>query len=576
MEKYLTLKDPKTARRFLSPDFEVKDWPSLEPYYQQLLDRSIHSQEDMVKFLKDRDELGAVLQEDRAWRYIRQTRDTQNEELKNALMFFVKEISPNVIKYEDKLNKKCLESPYFEQLPDAPYLTFKRQTKREIEIYREENFPLSTQAKELRQAYQAKQGGLTITHGEETLTPQQASKLLESQDRDFREAIWHKVNEAREGIATDASHIFDQLVKLRHKMAQNADYPDFTSYQFDALGRFDYTTQDVSHFHDAIEKEVTPVYLEMMKRRKEILGVEKLRPWDLLVDIYGEDPLTPFQTAQELKEKAITVLSNINPALGKMLEIMDQREYLDLESRVGKAPGGYNYPLLETGIPFIFMNAAGSQMDVTTMFHESGHAVHSFVTKDIVLNSLKYTPSEVAELASMAMELLCLDQYHVVYRDEQIRRRAMKQQLDRCIDIFPWIATIDAFQQWVYIHPNASEEDRHDEFFRLYKRFHGDLVDWTGYEDILRKMWLKQGHVFEMPFYYIEYAIAQLGALAVWRNYHEDAQKGLDMYLEALQLGYTQPIPAIYAQAGIQFDFSPEYVRECVQYCVKAYEAIKL
>ncbi|MEL6135257.1 MAG: M3 family metallopeptidase, partial [Bacteroidota bacterium] len=379
--------------------------------------------------------------------------------------------------------------------PDDPYLTFKRQTKREIEIFREENIPLSTQTKELRQAYQAKQGGLSIEHHGKTLTLQQASKLLESRDRDYRYEVWVKIQEAREGISGETSQIFDQLVALRKQIAENAGYPHFTAYQFDALGRFDYKIENVSQFHDAVEKEVTPVYVSLLEKRRQILGVEKLRPWDLAVDIYGEDPLTPFQTAQELKEKAITVLSGLNPALGKMLEIMDQRDYLDLESRVGKAPGGYNYPLLETGIPFIFMNAAGTQTDVTTMFHESGHAIHSFVTKDIPLNSLKYTPSEVAELASMAMELLCLDQYHVMYEEEHAMKRAMKQQLDRCIDIFPWIATIDAFQQWVYIHPEASESDRHDEFFRLYKRFHGDLVDWTGYEGILRKLWLKQGHV---------------------------------------------------------------------------------
>ncbi|MEM9897486.1 MAG: M3 family oligoendopeptidase [Bacteroidota bacterium] len=576
MEKYLTLKDPKAARRFLPTDFEITDWAGIQPYYDQLLTRELGSLTALEHFLKDRDELGSVIQEDRAWRYIKQTKDTQDVNLREAFIFFVKEILPHALTYEDKLNRKVVESPFFDQLADDPYLTYKRQTKRDIEIFRKENVDLFTKAREVSQQYQGKQGELSIEHNEQTLTLQQAGKLLESRDRAFRKDVWHKMQEARAQIAPTTSKLFVQLVEIRHKIAQNAGYDNFTDYQFDALGRFDYKLQDVEKFHDAVENEVRPIYMKLLEKRKEIMGVDTLRPWDLSVDIYGEEPLNPFKDGQDLKEKAKRVLGNLHPALGQMLGIMDDKGYLDLESRVGKAPGGYNYPLAETGIPFIFMNAAGTQTDVTTMFHESGHAVHSFVTNEIHLNTLKSTPSEVAELASMAMELLCLDEYNVLYPEESTMKRAMKQQLDRCIDVFPWIATIDAFQQWIYVNPEVSEEDRHGKFMELYKRFHGDVVDWSGYEETLSRLWLKQGHVFEMPFYYIEYAIAQLGALGVWRNYHQNPEKGLEDYLSALQLGYTRPIPEIYEAAGIKFDFSRENVRDCVQYCLRAYESIQL
>jgi len=274
--------------------------------------------------------------------------------------------------------------------------------------------------------------------------------------------------------------------------------------------------------------------------------------------------------------RSVEALSKVKTELGDMIMIMDQKGFLDLNSRVGKAPGGYNYPLMETGIPFIFMNAAGTQTDVITMLHESGHAVHSFVTRNIGLNVLKQPPSEVAELASMSMELLCLDYYDVYYKDQASLIRAQKGQLVRCITIFPWVATIDAFQQWVYDNPIHTHDERNEAFESLYIRFHGEAVNWEGFEGIRLNLWLKQMHVFEVPFYYIEYAIAQLGALAVWRNFKKDPEHGLNQYLEALKLGYTKPIPDIYEKAGIRFDFSEDYMRETVEFCLQEYRDLSV
>lgn len=292
------------------------------------------------------------------------------------------------------------------------------------------------------------------------------------------------------------------------------------------------------------------------------------------IDIFGEEPLRPFEGAEELVDKTLNALADLKPALSDMIRLMHERGFLDLESRVGKAPGGYNYPLAESGIPFIFMNAAGTQSDVITMLHESGHAVHAFVTNEIPLVALKSTPSEVAELAAMSMELLALEGYKEFYTDKESLIRAQKGQLSRCITIFPWVATVDAFQQWVYNHPAHTAEERNQQWKSLYKRFHGDYVNWEGLEDKLENLWLKQMHIFEVPFYYIEYAIAQLGALAIWRNFKLNQEKGLEDYLNALKLGYTRSIPEIYETAGIRFDFSEPSMREQVEFCMEAYEAL--
>ena len=576
MQHYLEIPNNKEARTYIPSDYEIKDWEGLKVHFDFLLKQNPTSLEELEVFLRQRNEVDAIVSEEFAWRYIRMTCNTQDKEIEEAYQYFVQEIMPHLSVYDDKLNRKILENPHFSELPQEKYLTYTRQLKREIELFREENIPLKTQTQTLSQQYGAIMGAMVIEHEGEELTLQQASKFMEHRDRQLRKQIWEKIADRRAQDKEKLEEIFDQLVELRHKMANNAGYDSFTAYKFDRMGRFDYEPKDTQAFHDAVEKVVTPVYGELMEERKRLLGLSELRPWDLTVDIFGEVPLKPFEKAEELLEKSIQALSRVKPELGRMIQIMDKRGFLDLDSRVGKAPGGYNYPLMETGIPFIFMNAAGTQTDVITMLHESGHAVHSFVTRDIPLNALKQTPSEVAELASMTMELFCLDHYSAFYEDAHSLHRAQKGQLSRCIVIFPWIATVDAFQQWVYDHPGHTQKERSDKWEELYIRFHGETVNWEGYENLRRQLWVKQGHIFEVPFYYIEYAIAQLGALAIWRNFKQNPDKGIEQYLEALKLGYKQPIPVIYETAGIRFDFSEDYMQEIVDFCLQEYLSLSI
>ncbi|TAE49011.1 MAG: M3 family oligoendopeptidase, partial [Bacteroidetes bacterium] len=477
--------------------------------------------------------------------------------------------------YDDRLNRKVASHPLFSQLDPERYLTYTRQLRQLIDLFREENVELESKDKETSQRFAEISGAMNIEHRGVTLTMQQAGKLLEETDRSLRQEVWEKMARRRLQDRAALEEIFETLRDLRHQMATQAGYASFTRYRFDQLCRFDYTPADTRAFHEAVELVVRPIYEGLLEERRKALGVEKLRPWDMNVDVYGDKPLRPFENGRELLEKSILALSQLRPELGEMLRIMDRMQYLDLESREGKAPGGYNYPLAETGVPFIFMNAAGSQSDVITLLHESGHAVHSFMTRDISLSLHKEPPTEVAELASMSMELLCLEQYRQFYPDDKDLIRAQKDQLSHCITIFPWVATVDAFQQWAYDHPAHTAEERSAMWVSLYHRFHGDAVDWTGFEEVLESQWTKQLHIFEVPFYYIEYAISQLGALAVWRNFRIHPEEGLQQYLDALRLGYQKPIPEIYKTAGIQFSFSADYMRECVEFCLEAYRKLE-
>jgi len=349
----------------------------------------------------------------------------------------------------------------------------------------------------------------------------------------------------------------------------NAGFENFRDFMFKALGRFDYSPQDCYHFHEAIEKEIVPILQEQAEKRKAALGLDALKPWDTEVDTSGKPALRPFENGTELIEKSIQCFSNISRYLGERLEIMKDNGLFDVESRKGKAPGGYNYPLSETGAPFIFMNSAGIFRDLTTMVHEGGHAVHTFLTADLELNDFKHCPSEVAELASMSMELISMDNWDVYFKDPEELKRAKKDQLFDVLKTLPWVAVVDQFQHWIYTNPEHTNDQRYEAWEQIYTRFGAGMVDWTGLEEAKQNLWQKQLHIFEVPFYYIEYGMAQLGAIAVWKNYKENPEKGLQQYLDALKLGYTKTINEIYETAGIKFDFSADYVKELAAF-VKA------
>jgi oligoendopeptidase F len=342
----------------------------------------------------------------------------------------------------------------------------------------------------------------------------------------------------------------------------NAGFENFRDYMFAALGRFDYTPQDCFDFHGSISAEVVPLSSRILNERKRLLQLDPLRPWDLEVDLSGKPAPVPSTSGDNLMEKTIKCFQEIHPFLGGCMELLKTMKRVDLDSRKGKAPGGFNYPLYESGVPFIFMNSSNTVRDMVTIVHEGGHAVHSILTKDLEYTDYRNTPSEVAELASMGMELISMEHWDAFFDDPDALRRAKKQHVEKLIESLPWIAAIDKFQHWIYTNPQHTAEQRRKIWSEINTEFSGGVTDWSGFENAFENSWQKQLHLYQVPFYYIEYGMAQLGALALWRNYKNDPDATLSAYIEALKLGYTSTIGTIYKTAGIRFDFSREWIRE--------------
>lgn len=556
----------RKPRVYLSEDFKVDTWETLQPYFEELKSRDINSEEELERWMKDRSELESALSEDMGWRYIRMTCDTQNEETTQAFQYFVSEIDPKIAPYDHELNQKFMDSPYVKELDQEKYSIYLRGVKRALEIFREKNIPLSTELSTKQQQYAAITGAMTVTLDGEEMTLQRAADRLKRNDRAVREEAWRTIQDRRMEDRQKLDDLFDELLKLRTRIAKNADFDNYRDYMFAAMGRFDYTAQDCFDFHDSIQETIVPFLTKVDQERKEKLGVDELRPWDLDVDPTGKAPLEPFKSGEELLDKTIQVFYKLDTYLGDCIATMREMGHLDLESRKGKAPGGYNYPLDEIGVPFIFMNATSSLRDVITMLHEGGHAVHSFLTRDLRLNAFKHPPSEVAELASMSMELISMDHWDTFFADEDELIRAKRTHLESVLETFPWVATVDKFQHWIYVNPGHTQKERQQEWVRIFEQFNHLEVSWNGLEQYKPYSWQKQLHIYEVPFYYVEYAMAQLGAIAVWKNYKENPAEGLAAYKRALALGYTVSIGDVYEAAGIRFDFSSDYIKSLVDF----------
>jgi oligoendopeptidase F len=556
----------KLPRQFLPEDFTVTTWDSLEPYFKNLLERPINSNADLEKWLHDMSELEAVVSEDACWRQIKMTCDTENKTLEEAFVFFVTQIQPQIQPYADKLNKKLVESPFVAELDKQKYFTYLRSVRKSIELFREENIPLQSELAVLAQQFGTIAGKMTVEVNGKEYTLQQASKFLESHDRNLRESVYRKINERRLQDKDALNDLYTQLIQKRHQVAKNAGFDNYRDYKFKELGRFDYTKEDCFQFHEAVKQHVLPLVNIINERKKKKLNLTSLRPWDSEAEPEGVAPLNPFSTGGELLDKSIECFDQVHPFFADCLRKMSEMKRLDLDSRKGKAPGGYNCPLAETGAPFIFMNAAGQMSDVTTMVHEGGHAVHSFLAHPLELTSFKEYPMEIAEVASMSMELFSMDAWDVFFKNEEDLIRAKEHQLERVITIFPWIATIDKFQHWVYENPTHTTEERAKKWMEILNEFSSNVIDWEGLEGYRTYAWQRQLHLFEVPLYYIEYGIAQLGAIGLWMQFRKDKAAALNNYMMALQLGGTKTLPDLYKAAGLVFNFSPDYIKQLMQF----------
>lgn len=562
---------------FIPLDAKVDSWSDLKSYFETLKNISLKTLPDLEKFIQDYSELMSVYREADARAYIDMTRFTNDESKIKRHEKFNTEISPEVQIQSNEIDKIIFHHSLFLELPDNRYAPFKRMLARDLKLYREENIELDKKLSLLGTEYNQVTGEITVNWDGKTLTIPQAQVYLKDVDRGVRKKAWLNIQQVRLEKKDRVDGILNQMIHLRDQVARNAGYANYRDYKHDALHRFDYRTEDTLSFHESIKNHMRPLAKSILEKRiKNLKLADTPRPWDLDAEPPGKKALRPFETSGELLEKTISVFHGLKPEFANNLRAMQKKGLFDLESRTNKAPGGYNYSLEVTGMPFIFMNAASKHRDVVTLMHEGGHAMHTFLAHHEPLIFYRDTPSEMAETASMSMELMTSRLWSEFYSGEDLVR-ARREHLEDIILFFPWCAIIDAFQHWMYTHPKHTTNERDDKFLELVETIgaNSGLVDWDGLIHLRKNMWQAQLHIFEVPFYYIEYGIAQLGALQVYRNFVKDPEKGLDAYINGLKLGSSRPLPEVWDAMNIKFDFSEKMIGELMGFVLTELEGLK-
>jgi len=550
---------PEYPRRFTPQQIDLSDWTQIEPLYRKLLDAKLDSKAALEQWLLDCSEVGSIIDEESSRRFVAMTCATDNEAAEKAYLQFVEEISPQLKPLGNLLDHKLIDCPFTAELDPVRYGVMLRSTRNQLELYREENIPLETELEKLSQQYQKAQGAMTVQFGGEERTMQQMGIYSIENDRSVRKDAWEAAARRRLEDTDKFEEIFDKMLVLRTQIARNAGFDDFRAYQFRRYDRFDYTPADCHAFHKAVEEFVVPVNLKNTEERRKALGLDSVRPWDTACDRYGRDPLRPFETVEQLVQGCFDIFSRVDKRLADKFNILIEKGLLDLGSRKGKAPGGYQTSLSELRLPFIFMNAVGLNGDVFTLLHEGGHAFHSLATNHEPLLAYRGSPMEFAEVASMTMEHLGAPHLEVFYPTPKAAR-VRYDHYQSAIALLAWIATIDSFQHWIYTHPGHTRDERASEWLAIMNRYMPG-IDYSDWEQLLRYRWHAQIHIFEYPFYYIEYGIAQLGALQIWRNSKSSAKGAVDAYLSGLSLGASRPLPDLFKAAGAKFDFSAATIR---------------
>ena len=553
----------------------MKDWPwdNYIPFFDYLEDFNL-TLENVSDWMKYWSNLSELIGEVGTSVYVATTVDTTDEEAKARFHKFLEEISENVSSRNQDLKIKFLKSEVSPENFDIPL----RGMKSEVDLFSEENLPLLTSDAKLSKEYDAIIGSQTVQWNDEEVTLTQLSPVMLETDRYKREKAWKLAANRRLKDRKSINEIWEQVLKIRMSIAKNSGYEDYRAWRWEYLKRFDYTPEDCLTFHNSIEKVIVPLADKLLKNRKEALGLDKLKPWDLSVDIFGREALAPFKDAEELEKKCHNIFNSVDPVLGKHFQIMREKNLLDLGNRKGKAPGGYctEYPFQR--LPFIFMNAVGTHSDVQTMIHEGGHAFHVFESADLPYSSQRDVGMEFAEVASMAMELLAspfLTENDGGFYTKEDSARARIEHLEKIIMFWPYMAVVDAFQHWAYTNPeNASSPDNCDsEWTRLWERFQmSEHIDYSECEDIISTGWHNKLHIYHVPFYYVEYGMAQLGSIQIWGNSLKDEKKAIKDYRKALSLGGNATLPALYEAAGAKFSFDDktlEYAANLIEEQIK-------
>ena len=579
---------PAKLRSFVPASIDLGDWPQIAPLFDQLEVRAARatSAAAFEKWLLDWCELSAALDQEGSCRNIAMTCHTDNADAEKAFLHFVENVEPQLKPRQFALEKIYVAHPCRAELlkvgtpsiarpePQSTepsnarrsggrYEVFDRDVANHVTLFRPENVALETEEAKLGQQYQKLIGAQTVNFRGEEKTLAHMGRFLEEPNRALRQEAWTIVANRRLQDVEKCEEIMDELIKLRHQIAKNAGFNNYLEFIFRQKGRFDYTPADCVKFHDAIESEIMPAVREIQNDRRRQLNLEKLRPWDLAVDPQNRAPLKPFADVGEMVSRTQKIFNHLDAELAGNFQEMRDKKLLDLDNRKGKAPGGYQSTLAEARVPFIFMNAVGVQRDVETILHEAGHAFHAQATRDEDLYPYRSAPIEFCEVASMAMELLGNEFIEEFYAPAEAAR-ARKTHLEGIIGFFPWMAVVDGFQHWIYTHPGHTRAERKAAYLQLMDRFGGD-VDYSNFEEVRAHSWHRQLHIFLYPFYYVEYGIAQLGALQVWANSKTDKAKALGDYKKSLTLGGSRPLPELFAAAGCKLQFDAATIKPLIQ-----------
>ncbi len=561
-------------RSFLPSEVDLTDPNRLKQFFSTLEQRRLASSGDIEKWLKDQSELLSALYEEQALRYIRMTCQTNDPAREKAYLEFVENVEPVVKLGSFELDKKYLGTPARKNLSPDHYSVLDRRVENNVSLFREENVGLEKEETKLSTKYQKLTGAMTATYQGQERTMQQMARYLEEPDRKVREETWLIAETRRQNDRDTLDELYDELLAIRLKIAENAGFENYRDYMFRKKERFDYSPKDCFQFHQAVEEHVVPLLRELDRERKAKLSVDPLRPFDLAVDSENRQPLRPFERVNQLVDGCVKIFEKVNPKFAGTLRRMAELSLLDLESRKGKAPGGYQSELMEVRLPFIFMNAVGRDHDVRTLLHESGHAFHTFAVRksDMPIHYRgENIPLEFAEVASQTMEIIGGEHLEGTFYKKPDAARSRREHLISLVRLLAWIATIDAFQHWIYTTPGHSREEREEFWIKLREKF-GGIESWKGYEKFRESFWQRQLHLYEVPFYYIEYGIAWTGALGLWARYRKDPKGAIGAYEKALALGGSKPLPELFRAADMPFDFGPRTIQP---YARELREALK-
>jgi oligoendopeptidase F len=550
------------TRKFLPPKLDLTDWQAIGRYYDELQTRALKGKDDLMRWLEDEAELQSAIFQDRAVRYIRMSAHTDTSTYEKKYLAFLEKIEPKVKIRSFDLDEKYLSCPARKKLPRRLYFVMNRKRENNVRLFRKQNVQLEKKEARLAQRYQKIAGAMTIQYEGRERTLQQMASYLEQPDRAVRERVWLLIERRRQRDKVVLNSLFDDLIQLRHRIAEQAGFENYRDYAFKKLGRFDYAPRDSVGFQHAVESYFVPFLRSIDEEQRGKLDVKPLRPWDLIVDPEGRPPLRPYKGVDDLIRRTTRVFEEVDPLFSQQFRMMVGLDLLDLQNRPGKAPGAYSIDLPEARLPFIFLNAVGRDGDVRTLLHESGHSFHTFATRRLPFDYRgENVPAEIAEVASMTMEMIGGEHLKGAFYNCEDTQRSKRIHLIAIVRLLAWIATIDAFQHWVYTHIGHSHAEREECWIRLRERF-GGLESWNGYETFKKSAWQRQVHLYELPFYYVEYGIAQFGALGIWTRYLRDPRGAVAAYKEALALGGSRPLPVLFRMAGVSWDFGPNTARK--------------